>query len=288
MEAQIALLESAKVPSLSLAFMIFSAVMGLAIPIALMIFLKKKYGCHIKHFLIGCAVWIAFAVILEGFCNRLILGSGLGTTIMGNIWLYAIFGGLMAGLFEEFGRFTAFKTVLKGDLGNDKDSLMYGAGHGGVEAIVILSYGMLSNILCSILINAGMAKTLIDPLIALDAQTAQSTVDGLLMLVNEPSGIFLMGLLERILAITGHIAMSVIVWYGVKNKKIALVFLSVGLHAALDALTLIFSKYVGTDFILELIVAVIVAGIVFVAYRVWKSEAPVSKAPVSEVEGVNE
>ena len=46
--------------------------------------------------------------------------------------LYAVYGGLMAALFEETGRYSAMRFLVKPmDFPN---AFMYGAGHGGVEA----------------------------------------------------------------------------------------------------------------------------------------------------------
>ena len=66
----------------------------------------------------------------------------------------------MAGLFEETGRFAAFKTVLKKKRASDANALMYGAGHGGFEAFYVLCVGMISNIVMAVMLNTGMAGTL--------------------------------------------------------------------------------------------------------------------------------
>lgn len=62
---------------------------------------------------IGCATFAIFALVLEGACNALILGGGRAQALMQKSILFGLFGGLMAGLFEEAGRFVAFKTFLK-------------------------------------------------------------------------------------------------------------------------------------------------------------------------------
>ena len=53
----------------------------------------------------------------------------------------------MAGIFEETGRFLAFKTVLRKKQGKDINALMYGAGHGGFEAAALLGITMINNII---------------------------------------------------------------------------------------------------------------------------------------------
>ncbi len=51
--------------------------------------------------------------------------------ISGNPFLYAIYGGLAAGIFEEFGRFFCMITVMKRFMYQRENSIIYGIGHGG-------------------------------------------------------------------------------------------------------------------------------------------------------------
>ena len=115
------------VPTLSVAFMALATLYSFAAPILLLIYYRKK-GADILPFFIGCIVFVIFALILESLMHQLVLKVlPVGKTILGNTLLYALYGGLAAGIFEETGRFLAFKTVLKKKLGNDRNALMYGA-----------------------------------------------------------------------------------------------------------------------------------------------------------------
>ena len=53
-----------------------------------------------------------------------------------NPYVFAIYGGLTAGIFEELGRFVAFFFLLKKYL-DYKDGFAYGIGHGGIESILV-------------------------------------------------------------------------------------------------------------------------------------------------------
>ena len=107
------------VPGLSILFMGISLVVSAALPIGLCVFFRKAKKADLEPFFIGCGVMILFAFVLESFAHRFILNSKAGSVIMGNIWLYGLYGGAMAGLFEESGRFIAFKTVLRKKQNND-------------------------------------------------------------------------------------------------------------------------------------------------------------------------
>ena len=157
------------VSAASIAGMAFSLIVSVGLPVALFIYGWKKLGARVSSFFIGCAVFYLVARVIEPMVHSFML-SATGDKITGNIVLLAIYGGLVAAVFEEGGRLIAMKSFIKElDLDN---AFMYGAGHGGFEAILLIATTMFSNILNSLLINNGwMAESLA----SLDAETALST-----------------------------------------------------------------------------------------------------------------
>ena len=125
-----------RVSTVSIAFMGVSLLVSVAIPLILFFYFRKKKRADILPFFIGCAVMVLFAFVLEGGLNFAVSRTALGDRLTRNVWALAIYGGLMAGLFEETGRFLAFRTVLKKYQYKDMNALMYGAGHGGIEALI--------------------------------------------------------------------------------------------------------------------------------------------------------
>lgn len=226
---------SGKVPTLSIVFSAISLVCCVAIPVVLMIIFLKKCKCSIKPFFVGAGTFILFALILESMVHKIALGGAFGVKIASNFWLLGLYGGVMAGLFEEFGRYFAMRLTLKDCFNNDKNSLMYGAGHGGIECIILLGLTMVSNIFTAISINNGTVGLSINAIQTLAESDRIANLSGMASLISSPSYIFLIGLIERIAAVTGHIGLSVIVWYSVKNKKSLLLVLAIFLHALLDA-----------------------------------------------------
>lgn len=53
---------------------------------------------RISSFFIGAATFIVFALILEQILHIVVI-KATGTALTGNIWLYALYGGLAAGIF---------------------------------------------------------------------------------------------------------------------------------------------------------------------------------------------
>ena len=257
----------------SIASMALSALIGIAIPAILYVIFRKKGANHLP-FWIGCITFVLFALVLEQLAYFFFMKTALWTTIVGNVWLLALVGGLFAGVFEETGRFVAFKTVLRKKRGNDVNGLMYGAGHGGVEAVILLSVSMVMNIIFSLQYNAGQSSAL-------------GGLDSAQALLNTPFWTFLVGAVERISAVAIHVALSVLVWFAAKNgKKFWLFPLAIFLHLLVDAVAVVLSRSGVNVWIIEGAVYVLAIAFVLLAIVVWKKNhaAAVEEAPTEAIE----
>lgn len=259
------------VSTIAIIMMGIAAICSIVIPLLVLLCLKKK-GADVPPFLIGCLVMLVFALILESIVHNIVLPTSFGKIIQDNIVLFAIYGGLMAGLFEETGRFVAFKTVMKQFRDKNINALMYGAGHGGFEAMAVLGMTMISNIVMSVMINTG---TIGNITATLPPESVDVFIEQIQPLTTIAPSAFLLGIVERILAITIHMALSVLVWFGVKNNKLRLYVLSMLIHAVFDAVTVLMAKsgIPGAEYITEVVIAVMMVIIVFFARRVWTKEA---------------
>ena len=257
------------VSTLSIVFMVLNMLLGILIPVGLLLFFRKKYRATLKSFFIGCAVMLFFALILEQMVHVVVLGSKAGTIIQNNMWLYALYGSLMAGIFEETGRFLAMRFLLKKEHGNPHNALMYGAGHGGFEAMVLLTIGMINNLIYSILINLGQTQVLLAPLDEAARGTLQAAFD---TLIATSSWHFLLSPMERIGAIAAQISLSVIVWFAAAGKKcrIPLFLLAIILHGVLDAVAVIASKIGIPVLVIELLIWGMAVIYMLLAKHVWK------------------
>ena len=260
------------VPQISITYMTISCIIAFALPIGLFLYIRTKYHADILAFLIGCAVMLVFSLMLESFAHQLILnGSPLGPIILNNPWLYALYGGLMAGLFEETGRFVAFKTVLHRGLEKDANALMYGAGHGGFEAVMLVGLSNISNIVTAKLVNSGNLEAITG---SLTGDILEQTQDVIRTLIDTPSLQFLLGGIERIPAVAMQIALSVLVWFSVKKKELIRLFpIAILLHAFVDAVTVLLSASGLSLIVIEVILIVLAAGLSFLAFRVWSVHA---------------
>ena len=258
-----------KVSLLAIACMAVTGILSFVLPLGLLLYLKIKKGADLLPFFIGCAVMLLFALVLESLCHQLILmHSPVGETILGTPILYALYGGFMAGLFEETGRFLAFKTVLKKRLDKNVNALMYGAGHGGFEAMAIAGTTMLNNIVLSVMIDLGQTDKLLTSVPSEMAGQMQSALD---LLVSTPAATYLLGGVERIFAIAIHIALSVLVFAAVKEKARGWLFpLAVFLHFFVDMVTAYLSQIKVPAILIEAAVGAMTVAVVLVAKAVWR------------------
>lgn len=261
------------IPALSFIAMGISILFAIAIPVGLFIFYRKKYNCQIKPFFIGCGIFVIFALVLEGALHTIILGGGWAQALMAKPLLYGLYGGFMAGLFEETGRFLAFKTILKKSQDDNTTALMYGAGHGGFEAFYLLFANAITNLVLSVMINTGNT-VLITQSLSGDKLTAME--QNLSALISAKPLSLAAGVIERIPALALHISFSVLVWFSAKNKwyfyPIALI-----IHLAVDAVAGTLAMMKANTILIEALLYVMSAAVVAFALMVWKKNAPHQK-----------
>ena len=260
-----------RVPLLSILFMLLSLLVGFGLPVGMLLYLRIKKKADMLPFFIGCAVMVLFAFVLEQQFHRLVLGSGAGDMIRNTPLLYALYGGLCAGLFEETGRFCAFRFTLRKYQDRDVNALMYGAGHGGIEAAMILGIAMINNIIFSVLWNTGNAGALTARLEGSALAQIEAAFNTLL---TTPSFHFLLGACERVFAVALHLALSVLVWFAAKSRNKRYLYpLAVFLHFLVDAVTAYLAA-IGTPLLAtEAAVGVLSLAACLIARQVWKKYA---------------
>ncbi len=256
------------IPMLSIVSMAISALIGIAIPVVLYIIFRKKSKANHLPFWVGCITFVLFVYALERTAYVFLMKTAFFQSIMGNIWLLGLVGGFFAGLFEETGRYVAFKTVLRKKRGNDANALMYGAGHGGIEAVIVLSVSMIINLIFSLQSNAGV------PSVFGTASAAQQ-------LAAMPFWMFLVGAVERMSAVALHVSLSVLVWFAAKNNKRFWLFpLAILLHLVVDMAAVVLNGLGLNVWILEGIVIVLAALLIVLAVVVWKKNHTVEQPAV--------
>lgn len=245
----------------SMVGMVISLLLSVGLPIFLCVFIYKKTKAWVPAFFIGCGIFVGFAMILEQILHMIVLNV-TGSVLQDNIWLYGLYGGLAAALFEETGRWIAMKFCLKKHLTRE-NALMYGAGHGGIEAFLILGMSSMSNLITAAMINGGLMEKTMS---ALEPAQQELTYNQLSVLWTTPAYQFYLAPVERISAIALQIALSILVYSAVKTGKKLYLAAAFGIHFAVDFLTVVCASAIPT-WALELGLLVVVAGICAGVYK---------------------
>lgn len=210
--------------------LLLNVLLMLTMPLALGWLINKRLGVGWRLFFIGGATFVIVQLAHIPF-NYVVLSTAASwldnLSASTRILITAVFAGLSAAVFEEGGRYVSYRYWAR-DARTWSKGVMMGAGHGGVEAIIL---GLLAgiNIVFFIGYRAGFFQNIVDA----GAQVLISeTVDALFTL---PWYQMLFGALERFSAICIQIALSVIVLQVFTRSNILWLFLAIAWHALVDA-----------------------------------------------------
>ena len=256
------------VPTANLIMMLVNAVLGIAIPVFLAWWAVKKHKANLPAILFGAAVFLVFALVLESTVHQIVLKGARGAAIQGNILYYALYGGLMAGLFEETGRFVAMKFLLKKEPSTTRPGVAYGLGHGGAEMAVLFGLSMISTFAMAVMINAGQLDQLTS---TAPAEAQEQLAAQLEQIKTTGAGAYLIGLWERFSALILQVSLSILVWAAARKggKWLWLFPAAILLHALVDGVAVILAKHTGavTVELIILAMAVAVAGLAWLVAR---------------------
>lgn len=116
---------------------------------------------------------------------------------------------------------------------------MYGAGHGGMEAILVLGMASFNNLVSAVMINSG---NLVSSLA--EGSDVEAILTQLSPLWSLPAWQFFMGGIERIMAMILHVALSVLVYQAVKEKqKMWMYPIAILLHAAINFVVILVANH---------------------------------------------
>ncbi|MFT3875059.1 MAG: YhfC family glutamic-type intramembrane protease [Propioniciclava sp.] len=138
-----------------------------------------------------------------------------------------------AGLFEETGRLVIMLLLMKA-FHRWIDGVTFGFGHGGIEAVLLVGMTMLNNLLIALIINAGQWETVAA---ALPEAAATQVFNAL---TTTDAAIFLLGGVERLSAISLHVACSVLILAGiVHGRKMTTWLVAVLLHGSFNMVAIL-------------------------------------------------
>lgn len=229
-------MEFAKVGTGAFTALGLGAAFGFLLPIAVALIWVIRKKEKFSTVLVGAVIFLLFVTILEKPLQALVISRDHAVSRFLNanpVW-WALVVGLFPGVFEETGRFVAFKTILK-NRKNRETAISYGIGHGGFEVILVLGVSYITYIAYAVMINSGTFGTVIEQA----AAKAPGQVDALYTLADQIADLSVAGvglaLMERVFAVLFHIGASILVFYACRDKeKFWLYPLAILLHTAMD------------------------------------------------------
>lgn len=233
-------MEFGTVSTSSLLFMLLTAVLGIALPLITAIIWCKKKHEPFTTVLIGAATFLLFAIVIEKPLQALVisLDSPVSQFVNARPVLWGIIVGLFPGVFEETGRFVAFKTVLR-KRKQRETGLSHGIGHGGFEALFILGITYIEYFVFAIMLNQGsFVELMIEPVKDTLTPEVVKQITGIVEQITTFSAATMgVALVDRLIAVLYHIGASIMVFYAVKDKKKWWLYpLSILIHTVIDGL----------------------------------------------------
>lgn len=256
----------------AIVWLIAEGIFAVVFPVLLLIVWKKKTHAPLLPMLVGAGIFVVFALMLETLPKipLFILENPVSAYIASHAWCYALVGALLAGIFEEVGRFVAFRFLLK-KYGEKQTAITYGIGHGGIECILLLGMAAVQMVLFAVMIQNGtfdsLAAQLPDNMPEAAEQLAQLKETVLTM---TPATI-LLGMWERICAVAIHISMSVLVFVSVQQRSKRWFFpLAIFLHAFVDIFAALYQVGKLSLPVAELILSALAVGYAYFCFRVYQ------------------
>lgn len=210
------------------------------LPIICTLLWKRRAKAGWLPLFLGAAGFILFARVLELGVHMVCIVSDnpISRTILGSTPLFVLYGALMAGIFEECGRYVFLRFCMKKHRTRE-DLIMYGIGHGGIDVWTILTAFVSYLVIDVLLLTQGRegALSLLDPAgtgqvaAALEAAAGFSISQGVLNIV------------ERLLAMSVHVSLTLAVGYGVIRGK-SRVYLPLAIlgHAIVDIFAALYQR----------------------------------------------
>ena len=239
---------------------------------------KHKQQTKISYLIAGAIGFILSARVLElGVHYVCILADNpVSRFINGNTWAFVLYGTMMAGVFEECGRHIILKYILKKNRTRE-NAVLYGIGHGGIEILAVLLPTMILYLVIAILFSQGNVEEAMKQL-KITEETAAAALPSVQAAAAFDYGMMAMNVVERLFAMSLHIGLTVIVYYGVISEKKGFLPLAILLHMLMDTFPALYQRGVVPLWSVEVWAAFWAAVTGFIAARLYQKmkERPIT------------
>ncbi len=235
-------------------FQMLAILLSIVVPIGITIYYMKKYKLDLIIAGFGALFFIAIQIIhipilvftQEIVYNFILSSFGMDIAILG----ISIYIAILAGLFEEVGRYIVFIKLLKPKQRTIENAKLFGAGWGGIESIIVMGIlGSLMFLGYYTIFDMGLDnyhQILIDQ--GVTEQEANEQIDYMRIqeqTIESQPYLALLGFVERAIAIVFHILASILVMYAIIKKDLRYLGIAILAHFILDFTVVYSMLYLG-------------------------------------------
>lgn len=239
-----------------------SAAVLLVAPILLLLILCLRGKIDPKPMFLGAGAFFVSQICLRIPILQALSSQGWFHTFALNTIPYTIFLSVTAGLFEESARYVCARFLLRKNRAL-RDAAAFGLGHGFCEVILLVGLTQVNNIIYASMINSGTFQAMTK---LLPGAAGKQILSALLALTP---ALILVSIWERVSTVLFHLFATVLIFQGVRKRRIGYYFIAVGMHALTDFGSVSLAKY-GNIWISEIFLSIIALAGVF---YIWKAKA---------------
>ena len=245
------------------------------IPLAFGLIWRKRHKeqLKIKYLLAGAVCFILFARVLELGVHYLciIMDNPVSRFINESDIAYVLYGIVLAGVFEECGRYIILKYFMKKDRSSE-NAVLFGIGHAGIEIWTVIVPSISMYLVIALIIYSGNFDTL--SLLNITEETANAYLP-LATAASEFGGFMLaMNVMERMLTMFVHVGLTIIVFFGVTKNKKSFLPLAIILHMIVDLFAALYQRSIVSLWLSEVWVAMWTAIIIYIALKLYRKMKP--------------
>ena len=255
------------IPSLAI-----TVILMIAIPVLFFICWRRKHKeqTNIGYLIAGAVGFLVSARVLEAGVHYLciIADNPVSRFINGNTAAYVLYGIAMAGIFEECGRHIVLKYIMKKNR-TPENAVLYGIGHGGIEILAVVLPLMITYLAVAALFSSGNTENALSTL-KITEETASAALPAVQAAAAFDYAMMAMNVMERLFAMLSHIGSTMIVYYGVVNRRKAFLLMAIVLHMLMDTFPALYQRGAMPLWAVEVWAALWTAAVVSIAVMLYR------------------
>lgn len=247
------------------------------LPIFFGILIRRRFRVSWLLFGVGSLTFIGSQMVHLPL-NSLLSKVGIlpATNSDGMVLQTALILGLTAGLCEELARFVGYAALKKAR--KAEDGILLGLGHGGIEAMIlvgVLGAGGIAQLFALRYVDLTSLNLVPEQL---------NHIQKMLDTFNQPAAVGLLPLLERLLAMSFHVILSLVVLRAFQQNKRIWVLWAILYHALVDALVVYLGNFNIQNSILEVIFLLLLIPGAIWAFKVFGKQLKENRQPKLGIE----